>query len=563
MATSFRKFLEGLRIVPKTTSTASEQGDLDVTTAAGKLNYHNGTSASPVVTEDHSATLTNKTLTSPVLNTPTADTITGIAGGALQLSSSTGQVVKVEDVSFDSNTVTGGASTLTVQSANNENLSLQAQGTGTVQLESLTVDGSSITGSAATFTVQSASNQQLTVQSQGSGNLSLQAAGTGVVQLESLSIDGNTVTGGASALTLQSASNQNLIVQAQGSGELQLASLTAVTSILALNAQTDAATTGSNATVATPTKSYIQLTNGSLASLDGIPAGVDGQVVVLSNRTGNTIVVNNETGATAANRVLTGTGGAIALDNNASLTLLYNSTASRWMIVGGVGGNLVVNLTAGETLTAGNAIYVSQGAADGGRTAGRVYKLDATNDNRVDFIGFALDSVSSGSAVRVQVGGGLGGLSGLVDGLPVYASVTTPGGLQTAAPTAAGQWIIQVGVATSTTNLVINGSGSATASKIAQFSGSYLNRTSVSSNTILTNNNDVVLVNAAGGGITITLPSPSDGKILYIKKLDSTANIISIIPSAAETIDGTNQKAITGQYDTVELISDGINWYII
>ena len=62
MALNFRKFIEGLRIVPKTSSTASEKGDLDVVNGTGKLQYHNGTSASPVVTEAHSATLTNKTI---------------------------------------------------------------------------------------------------------------------------------------------------------------------------------------------------------------------------------------------------------------------------------------------------------------------------------------------------------------------------------------------------------------------------------------------------------------------------------------------------------------------
>jgi len=535
VATSFRKFLEGLRIIPKTTSTASEQGDLDVTSAAGKLNYHNGTSASPVVTEDHQATLTNKTLTSPVINTPTADTITGIAGGAL-----------------------------TVQSASNQNLSLQAQGTGTVQLESLTVDANTVTGGAAALTVQSASNQNITVQAQGTGNLSLQAAGTGVVQLESLSVDTNTVTGGASTLTVQSASNQNLVVQAQGTGQVQLASLTAVTSKLALNAQTDAATTGSNATVATPTKSYIQLTNGSLASIDGIPAGTDGQIVVLSNRTGVTVVVNNETGATAANRILTGTAGAVALDNNASLTLLYNSTASRWMIVGGVGGNLVVNLTAGESLSVNDAVYVSVGAADGGRTAGRVYKVDATNDARIEFVGFALDAVSAGSAVRVQVGGGITGFSGLTLGKQVFASIATPGATQASSPTLAGQWVVPLGVATSASTLTVNAAGSATAVKITSEVDPivYTSIVTVSSNTTLTNGYTAVLVNASAGTRTITLPAPTSGKVFHIKKIDSSLNAVTISPPSG-TIDGAASKSLASQYSSLTIISDGTNFFLI
>jgi hypothetical protein len=555
VATSFRKFLEGLRIIPKAASTASEKGDLDVTDLSGKLNYHNGTSASPVVTEAHQATLTNKTLTSPVLNTPTADTITGIAGGSL-----------------------------VIQSASNEDLSLQAQGSGSVSLEALNVDGNTVTGGASTLTIQSDTDEDIIVQSQGTGDLILQAAGSGVVKAEDVSVSGNTVTGGASTLTIQSALNQDLSLQAQGSGVVQVegiefdsstvstasGSLTLspadsliIGSEAAYGIQTDSSTTGSNATIATPTKSYIELTNISLSSIDAIPAGIAGQVLVISNRTGNTVVVNNETGATSSNRILTGTNGAIALDNNASLTLLYNTSASRWMIVGGVGGNLVVNLTAGETLAPGEAVYVSQGALDGGRTAGRVYKLDPTNDDRIDFIGFALDSVSSGATLRVQVAGGLGGFSGLSTGLPVYASVTVPGGTQTSAPTAGGQWVIQLGTATSATALVINAAGGATAIQVAPYTGSVLNQRSISSSGSLTNDDDVILVDASSAAVSATLPTPLAGKFFHIKKVDYTANLVTVLPSSTETIDGTTQKSLVGQYDSIKVISDGTNWWII
>jgi len=57
-----KKFLLGLKIVPKTSSTADAKGELEVIDSTGKLGYHNGTSVSPVVTESHSATLTNKTI---------------------------------------------------------------------------------------------------------------------------------------------------------------------------------------------------------------------------------------------------------------------------------------------------------------------------------------------------------------------------------------------------------------------------------------------------------------------------------------------------------------------
>ena len=62
MALNFRRFFDGIQIVSKSTSTVSVQGEMDVTSGDGKVNYYNGTTSSPVVTESHTATLTNKTL---------------------------------------------------------------------------------------------------------------------------------------------------------------------------------------------------------------------------------------------------------------------------------------------------------------------------------------------------------------------------------------------------------------------------------------------------------------------------------------------------------------------
>ena len=59
---NIKKFLIGLRILPKDTNEINEKGELEVINSSGKLFYHNGTSASPVVTETHEAELENKTI---------------------------------------------------------------------------------------------------------------------------------------------------------------------------------------------------------------------------------------------------------------------------------------------------------------------------------------------------------------------------------------------------------------------------------------------------------------------------------------------------------------------
>lgn len=62
---NIKKFLKAIGLVPASSSAIDSKGEIEVLDSSGKINYHNGTTASPVVTESHSATLTNKTINGP------------------------------------------------------------------------------------------------------------------------------------------------------------------------------------------------------------------------------------------------------------------------------------------------------------------------------------------------------------------------------------------------------------------------------------------------------------------------------------------------------------------
>jgi len=85
---------------------------------------------------------------------------------------------------------------------------------------------------------------------------------------------------------------------------------------------------------------------------------------------------------------------------------------------------------------------------------------------------------------------------------------------------------------------------------------------SYSADQTLTTANSIVLVNASVAPVTITLPSPTNGKVLNIKKTDSSANLVTILPPSG-TIDGAASKALEAQYDGLTVTSDGSNFYII
>lgn len=60
---------------------------------------------------------------------------------------------------------------------------------------------------------------------------------------------------------------------------------------------------------------------------------------------------------------------------------------------------------------------------------------------------------------------------------------------------------------------------------------------------------DFVQVNAASGGVTITLPSsPSTGALVAVKKVDSTSNTVTIAPPGGGTIDGDANATTTTQW---------------
>jgi hypothetical protein len=112
-------------------------------------------------------------------------------------------------------------------------------------------------------------------------------------------------------------------------------------------------------------------------------------------------------------------------------------------------------------------------------------------------------------------------------------------------------------VATTTDNTVdrlqVNGSISGIGMKQA-----YVTKTGA-----YTATNDDYVIDCTSGTFTVTLPASSGrtGRILIIK--NSGAGTITVDGNASETIDGAATYAISVQYGTIQIMSDGTNWKII
>lgn len=81
----------------------------------------------------------------------------------------------------------------------------------------------------------------------------------------------------------------------------------------------------------------------------------------------------------------------------------------------------------------------------------------------------------------------------------------------------------------------------------------------------VTDSDAVIICDAASGAFTITLPTVvgRTGKVFYIKKVDATANAVTIDGDATETIDGALTQVLAVQYNALKIVSDGSNWHIL
>jgi len=72
-----------------------------------------------------------------------------------------------------------------------------------------------------------------------------------------------------------------------------------------------------------------------------------------------------------------------------------------------------------------------------------------------------------------------------------------------------------------------------------------------------------ILADASSAAITVTLPDPASypNYEVMIKKIDSSANAVTITPYGSETIDGASSLTLANQNDAVRLRSDGTNWF--
>jgi hypothetical protein len=87
----------------------------------------------------------------------------------------------------------------------------------------------------------------------------------------------------------------------------------------------------------------------------------------------------------------------------------------------------------------------------------------------------------------------------------------------------------------------------------------------VTINTSVNSGHDLILADATSNNLIVSLPTASgiSGRVYYFKKIDNTVNTVTIDGNGAETIDGVANYILSLQYEFVQIVSDGSNWFVL
>jgi hypothetical protein len=326
-----------------------------------------------------------------------------------------------------------------------------------------------------------------------------------------------------------------------------------------------------------------------LVAANGCPSAPDG---TNSERFGsgasatgsNAVSIGKNAASTGSdNSVLIGGGSSLSVGSHNSVVVGANlsvvsdhTTAVGTGMTGSIGGFCAV---VGNGIAAGcaNAVAIGYGASVTGGSNGTIAigngaTTTAAGQIVFDSTAFGLTDAYWGGVTKVSPVGftqhATGGSGANVAG----ANYTVAGGQGTGTGIG-GSFIVQTSAAGSTgstlngltTRLTIDSTGLATFTGTVVAPAFVAAIASKSAGYTLTSSDSVVLGDATSAGFTVTLPNATtagNGREYTVKKIDSSANAVTIGTTASQTIDGASTVVISVQYDSITVVAFSGAWYI-
>lgn len=100
---------------------------------------------------------------------------------------------------------------------------------------------------------------------------------------------------------------------------------------------------------------------------------------------------------------------------------------------------------------------------------------------------------------------------------------------------------------------------------IGQLAAKKLEHKAVSATYTLEDGYDVFECDTTSAAFTITLTpaAKNKGRIIYVKRVNAGANVLTIDGSGSETIDGAANSTLTAQWESKAYFSNGSAWLIL
>lgn len=222
--------------------------------------------------------------------------------------------------------------------------------------------------------------------------------------------------------------------------------------------------------------------------------------------------------------------------------LTYNSGAYSWSSPGGGSVTWADDLSS-STSTDQWVSSISGASGGGGTVALNITTLQFGSSQSTLTINQATTSSSNGTSLTIQAQDATGSSN---NGGNLILSSGTSGAA------AAGNIQLQV--------------GAATFMEISNHGLQLTETTTTSSYSVDSSESDYFIFCNPSAGITITLPSPTAGRVVVIKDISGTAetNNITIARFNTENIEGLAASyVLTTNWGCVKLSSDGTNWFIV
>ena len=248
------------------------------------------------------------------------------------------------------------------------------------------------------------------------------------------------------------------------------------------------------------------------------------------------------------------------LDNVAPGTVVADSNS---IVAGGLQGPAGVDGTSGAPDTAGYVITTANasltGATNlGGLGSGLVKSTVAAGVSSITIASDGTDYLSPTTGVEVtDIGVSVQAYD--LDLTAIAALVSAADRVPYA--TGAGTW--SLATFTSFARSLVDDADAATARATLGVYG--VNVISKAASYNATSADGVILCDATTGAITIGLPAAasSTNVVITIKKVDASANAVTLDGNLAETIDGAATQVISSQWTSVTVVCDGSSWCII